>query len=1543
LSCNSEEQSQSIDDGAIRNSEKEEIQFRNFINNLLRAQGYEFLNESDLFSNETLRHTMAKLCEIIAEEVKAESCTIHLKLYDPTGLRPSSRSNNGSHGLDLNMEDEVENRIKNVADNWGISPDSAEKAVFRDIYWNILANTLSFPYWRYPKGVARLFAANDASPWVKKRKGTDEQESASADPRAIPSKSETPPTGSAPKRLRVPDQKNFVSLESGITADIFQDNFAKIRDPLSIRSSRQMRKLGGVDYLVWKNRNWRESFKNFYGSPIRIHPTGEVIGILKVENKHGRREQHASTNDDEIENAVDAILELRAVDVRYQDDDKLSNFERAIIDFAQKEREPRAVYRNISLLALAYLSADLNGGGISDNVRLRDLVFVPYPHPDTKQPLDGTPSNEGARINKQWRHLKACVNKSPIIQIMAKNIDDEARLWKMLAIEHKDLSRLTPDEQDNEKKRSELEKTFVEVRKLYKDLSKYFQELRKKGWPASPELPTCTNSSIHISSLTPWYGATAPSDDNAGASDLAHFYFEAKVQGNDDAVTLYILAPPGKSDIGNLPGGIFSAEIESCGHDLVGIYKKMSNMNPKDDPLDDCHRKKFKGLEPERNGEWILLKGKGDGRRRPHSHSVVDLLVDRWAARIEALNYCLPVREFSQDDTKKLCWAALEIGKLIEREISYRANRSAEPIPLTAMEFFRIPISDLCIVDDLQKRRADAKKVNVHIDYRIQNTLYTMHMQDAVRFESRVKDHRSHLARLGERHEGFVRGNLAIWFYLLALTNSIRTPRTPEYSAPKVHRADVNNFEVFGQNLVSLRESIDKAFSEEELAELLDQNDQRWFEQNCGELIGDTRFASPPLLEFKTALPEYLRGLRTRVCNNLRNEGFSELSDDSVDPSEDWPTAHKKVLDNLIFRQYDPYAIAAASLLCQLTNLIHFREAYLKFYRGCFNLRNSLAVSKREIEDNPKFDRLAEVFRQTGARGRVIWSELMEYVEEHDTDQFLQFLTKEPKLYLNPGGIYKRIRNLNHTLNQQRGLAHLDWELGRFDLLGCRLNCLYKNQVFAAFEQLWNSGDPFWGMVTKQPERWKRPVKYPVEYKAFFQDRPDDRQRWLCLRTKHFEDNYYALQIAALVDPEGIHEGFWDKEKKGYNLRRVQLLLGRLFDIFDSEGARQYKSMTWNRQHLRWEYVDWYKTASDIVRSKSVPVRQEDDGIIGFGSFLGETAVDFLMERIDEYRHSKTAEACKVATDAFKALKPLLKNILRCGRSYTEEILKSLYTADENSKEPFSINGDFVNDLYDAAQKLYSGLKNLLNRRDLAPSMSINNKQREAWLHIAERELAYYEQRFDPKCDNPKTSIRSTTPIIFVPINNYKHDPSVKRYEDKLKDIDLNCDSADIETAFNALYDVLANLRREQKRYLFDDGPSDGATKPGLTMRDKENVFYRIQNYVLLYDRSDTAEGDNGQDTRFLGWTSYGLFYYLRSLIPLEVQIRTTLADTLAEQYHDAIYKGAPPTGTEFPRSQMENIAEELDNLDKEMEIDFEDYINRRYFLSKSKDLPQQN
>jgi hypothetical protein len=1523
-----------------RNPEEEEIEFRNFITKLLMAQAYEFLKEPDLFSSETLRRTMKKLCEIIAAEVKADSCTIHLKLYDSTKLLSPTKNKNGSKPLDEDMEKKLDGRIKKIAENWRL-----EKGVLEDEYRKILCSTLSFPYWRYPKGVARLIAANEGSPWESRVEGEGE-----FGRQAEQNKGRAGESGPLKGR-------DFVPLESGITSDIFQDNFAKIRDPLSIRSSRRLRKLGGVDHLVWRNKDWRGSFKNFYGSPIRIHPTGEVIGILKVENKHGRSTQDKDNNDDEIENQVIEILGMSVGDAmtvdetQSKEEPKLTEFEKKILSFAEEKlTEAETDYRKISLLALAYLSADLGNSETPGDLELKDLFFIPYPHGNS------TPSDIDDKTKNQWENLKDCVKKQPIIQIMAKSIEEEQKLWEMLG---------PPND---------MRQNYIRVKEFYKDMSDYFRGLHDRNWPNyrrwpnSLDSPNVKNGSITISRLTSWQGTTTPGDAFEDKKDkvvLSHFYFKAElkrvVEGKEPTVTLYIFAPPNATDIDNMDSGIFKSETESCGHAdyLVRLYKKLSHLEPSDNPFVSPHRNIFwEEFEPHRSGEWISLQEKRDDRQPRHTHSVIDLLVDRWAARVEALNYCFPVREFSTDDTKKLCWAALEIGKLVEREISYRANHAAEPIPLTAMEFFRIPISDLCFVDDLQKRRADTRKVNVHIDYRIQNTLYTMHMQDAVRFKSRIKDNRSFLARLGERHEGFVRGNLAIWLYLLSL---IKFEKKPADAVPATGK---NEFDSFLDDLVKFRESIKTAIPEKLSDHFAPDVDGAFLEKNGDKLIGDTRFASPPLSEF-AKFEENLAAriqelyLQEKVFNNLWNEGFVERAgDNDLKNDKIHCEITEEALENLIFRQYDPYAIAATSLLCQLNNLTEFGKDYLNFYERCFKLRNFLALSMREIEDTPELDRLADVFIEDPPE-RENWANLIKYVETQDTNQFLGFLKEknESKLFLNAGGIYKRIRNLNHTLNHQRGLAHLEWELGRFDLLGCQLNCLYKNQVFAAYEQLWNSGDPFVGMVTKRPER------SPVEEKEFLQIRLDDRQRWLCLRTKYFEDDYYSLQIAALVDPDAIHEGFWDKDKKGYNLRRVQYLLGLLFEAFDGEGDQKYIDLARSRQHLRWEYVDWYKNASDIVRTKSVPLRQDDAQMMGFGSFLSEAAIDFLMDRIDKHTDDSGQ---RVAKEVFKILQGPLVEILRYGRVYTTKILESLSALDkipESSSASDEIRGLFlikgndeleVTKFYDATKLLYSELLDLLPtneeqlraspHHDLVKLMSMNDEQIKAWRQIVDKELDYYAKRFHSIDDPGESYIGSATPIIFVPERfEDKSDPD-KRYEVKLDNINLGSDSTDIRTALKALYDVLERLRREQKRFLFYRDATDKTRKPGLSLRDKENVFYRIQNYVLLYNRSENDElmrssrkrtGRDEAADPFLGWTSYGLFYYLRSLIPLEIQIRTMLADTLAEQYHDAIYKGAPPKGTEFPRRQMEKIAGQLDNLDKEMEIDFEDYINRRYFLKE--------
>jgi len=65
----------------------------------------------------------------------------------------------------------------------------------------------------------------------------------------------------------------------------------------------------------------------------------------------------------------------------------------------------------------------------------------------------------------------------------------------------------------------------------------------------------------------------------------------------------------------------------------------------------------------------------------------------------------------------------------------------------------------------------------------------------------------------------------------------------------------------------------------------------------------------------------------------------------------------------------------------------------------------------------------------------------------------------------------------------------------------------------------------------------------------------------------------------------------------------------------------------------------------------------------------------------------------------------------------------------------------------------------------------------------------------------------------------------------------------------------------------------------------------------------------------------------------MEVQIRTSLADTLAEQYHDVLYKQKGPvlaTEDDFTRKNIEDIGGKLNLIDQELEIDYEDHVTER-------------
>ena len=953
------------------------------------------------------------------------------------------------------------------------------------------------------------------------------------------------------------------------------------------------------------------------------------------------------------------------------------------------------------------------------------------------------------------------------------------------------------------------------------------------------------------------------------------------------------MAPPGGSRTGKISSALFKSGCPECASDIAAVYRRLARLPSRPDPSAKSRRNEFEGFISRRNGERIALQRVVKHTR--HTHYVIDCLVDHWAARVESLNQCVPIREFTPEDTKKLCWAALEIGKLVEREISYRANHSDDPIPLTAMEFYRIPISDLSFVDGLQARRANAKKVKVHIDHHLQNTLYTMRMQDSIQFKSRVKSHRSYLGRLGERHEGFVRGNLAVWFYLLSLS-LLKMPNRAKDTELRLFRKALSLFGKDVERLLKQGSEIDPAIRKNTATNISRLAGQ------LAKILGDARFGSPPFSEIRNIRGKRrrlrLKSLQRRVVRNLRAENLLDAGNSRPKRGGlKWEGEAAVALEKLIFRNYDSYAVAAASLLCQLVNLGNIR-GYLAFYEGCFNLRNLLASSDRDIEDTPQFGPLRDLFRRTRDKTRVtkkvtktVWVELLEFVETHDTDAF-EALTglPGPKLWLSPSGIYKRIRNLSHTLWQQRDVAHLDWDLGRFDLLGCRLNCLYKSQVFATYEQLWNRGDPFFGMNTERMD------KTAAQTRAFFEERPHVRQRWLCTRTKYFKGaDYHALQIGALVDPRAVHEAYWDDD--GYNLKRVRLLMGRMFADLDPKSADEYKRLARARHHLRWEYGDWFEVASEAVRSRAIPDYHPDDVMLGVGSFLGEAAVDYLMGRLDRFRtasgkaHPAPAAVIKEARDAMQSLWKSLLEVLRFGEDYSKQ-LEACWTGRQPAGQAFSfdVGGMNVVGFRDATSSLYSAMTKL---------------DRDGRTLVIEKE--HYAKVFR------RRRIGSKVPLIFVRSGTCRRLRGIKAPME--------------QDSWVSVYWALNQFRREQRDYLFTN----------LERRTNENVLQRLQNYVLLCDQEYINKCDRGHaDKELAGWTSYDLFYYLRSLIPAEIQIRTMLADTMAEQYHGPVYKGSPPKGTEFAREQMTRVAVQLDNLDKELEIDFEDYMNRYHVPRRS-------
>jgi hypothetical protein len=126
---------------------------------------------------------------------------------------------------------------------------------------------------------------------------------------------------------------------------------------------------------------------------------------------------------------------------------------------------------------------------------------------------------------------------------------------------------------------------------------------------------------------------------------------------------------------------------------------------------------------------------------------------------------------------------------------------------------------------------------------------------------------------------------------------------------------------------------------------------------------------------------------------------------------------------------------------------------------------------------------------------------------------------------------------------------------------------------------------------------------------------------------------------------------------------------------------------------------------------------------------------------------------------------------------------------------------------------------------------------------------------------------------------------------------------------------TLVRIQSEQNSDLFRSEKTqiEGVER---SLRSSQNIKDRILTYVLLFDRSADSGLDANLPADTVNWNSYDLFYYLMSLIPAEIQVRTSLADTMAEQYH-SIYKSNPDRARSdsVQIDRLGRIGRELDEL----------------------------
>ena len=1010
--------------------------FKHFVKRLLSAQKYDFSKEHNLFSTNTLRKILNEFCDIIAEELQVESCTIHLRVYDPDII---DGKNSAVFQLFLKRKlRDISEAFRIAEKNLETSTDKPEAILIEDILKNISdknekrklerriaiwQSNITFPHWQYPKGAMKLFAATEDDPWRKLN-----LESSIAT-----------------------EQENLIAnLHAGITKQIYQENIAKIRDRMSMRESRFFRKLGGRDTFIWDNRTEDErrqeneggevknysdilTFRNYFGAPIRIHSEGEVIGVLKVENKKYSTSFNLKENGEQKWNEF-----IRDLDISNGADWENSIYEQLKSLYSD--------FWDISLLSLIYLINDIKLHNKDLNPGKRTILhFISGKYTDY---FKG--ENDPDFISSDYSSYILPHEEPPPIQIMTDSLRTEKLFWLLLQnVRNKGkLSDIVQDFKDKKKfdkwimelNGTKIKKVFDKLNRFYEDLLNRRKRIGKQG-DIEQEIAFAFNKTTGFANLT----------IICEKKNYFDFIYEGKIKikGEAEAVmSLFFLIPPSIDEIKN-----FEAEKKERYIRVNRYWSK--GLRGETYREKDILLNYFLGNKA--NGEFEQFRYLGElvTTTVNNEYFATDLLYDRIAARVQSYVYSTFVPQFLQEDAHKLSWAALEIGKLIEREISYHANKGVEPIPLTALEFFRLPISDLSFVDGVRDRISKVRKIYKNVEHHLANLILYLKMENAIKSESRIKAPRSSFMRLGERQEGFIRGNLAIWFYLLSIKMQVLSKNSSFSENKNISEDILVTPDKFFKALCRFREKVECRIKLEKMSDInkkkkLEEMSQRapyWidpesktpfdnFHKNVEEVIDQKCFcdlnfdAYPFTTENEEKYPP--EKLILRILDNLNRENilsssrnlnvFHQRKPGEIEFSLSKKTLYVKTipdqeikiklreLENLLLRNYEEYPKAAYSLLCQLLNKAKSSnnswQAFDQFYKTCWELRRWFSIPKKEIEENLDYKDLKEIFdegkisesKQEGETSNRnekknqenIWETLLNYLDDRRTAGFFK-------------------------------------------------------------------------------------------------------------------------------------------------------------------------------------------------------------------------------------------------------------------------------------------------------------------------------------------------------------------------------------------------------------------------------------------------------------------------------------------------------------------------------------------------------------------------